>query len=154
MVQIKGIQGSATNLTITLTSLPTGEGRVATQYDGGTNFPIKGWFSVKTKTGASLPIAGSLVEFYLAYSDAQSTEVITDAVSLTDAAIATLPSNVASIGSLVVQAAASTVYQTVFPVFDLPQKWSLIVWNNTNSGLSSTAGDHTIKFIPQYDQTV
>lgn len=154
MVQVKGTQGTPTTLTITLASLGAGAGRIATQFDGGENFPIKGWLSIKTKTGATVPVAGSLIEFYLAYSDAQSPEVITDTLGLTDAALATLPSNVSAIGSLIAVAAAATVHQTVFPVFDLPRKWSLVIWNGLNGALSATGSDHVVKFIPQFDQTV
>jgi len=154
MVQVKGTLGTATTLSITLTSLANGAGRIAAQYNGGSNFPIKGWISAWTKTGSVAPTAGSLIEFYLVFSDTQSPENITDGLGIIDGAIATKPANIRSVGSIVVSANADYDHQAVFPVFDLTQKWSLLVWNATGQALSSTAEDHVMKFIPQYDETV
>lgn len=154
MVTIKGSLGSTAALTATLTSMANAAGRVATQYDGDTNFPTKGWISATITCGAS-PVAGSRVELYLAYSDAETVgENITDGLSLTDAALGTKPINVKSIGAIATLGTTYEELKKVIPVFDLPRKWSLIIWNSTGDALSPTAEAFEIKFIPQYDETV
>lgn len=158
MVTVKGLLGTATTLAISLASMADEAGRSAQQYNGGTNFPTKGWISVEMKPGAS-PDAGNLLELYLAYSDAQSTENITDGfgtdygITTSDAALSTKPINVQSVGAIAI-GTANTSHKKVFPIFDLPQKWSLIAWNSTGDTLSAVAEDFEIKFIPQYDETV
>jgi hypothetical protein len=162
MVQVKGALGTPITLTITLadgtTGLADGAGRVADQYDGGAQFPLKGWISVITKTGTVAPAAGSLLEFYLAYADPDGN--ISDGgssstgIGTEDGDLSNKPENVQQVGSLVMNAALAQEHRTIFPVFDLPRKWSLIVWNETGEALSTTASDHVIKFIPQFDETV
>ena len=71
MVTVKGTLGTATTLTITLAGLASDAGRSAQQFDGGTNFPTKGWLSIKMAPGDS-PVAGNVLELYLAHSDGQS----------------------------------------------------------------------------------
>jgi hypothetical protein len=159
MVTVKGSLGSATTLTVTLTSLANNAGRSAAQYDGGTNFPTKGLLSVKMKPGAN-PVEGQRLEFHLAFSDSEGTENITDGsdtdygITTSDAALATKPINVQSIGAIAMSGTGNTTHKKVIPLFDLPQKWSLIAWNTTGDALSSTEADFVIKFIPQYDATV
>jgi len=158
MVTVKGLLGTDTTLTITLASLANGAGRSAAQYDGGTNFPIKGWISVKMSPGIS-PVAGNLFELYLAYSDGQSAENVTDGsdtdygITTSDGPLSTKPINVQSIGAIAMSGSTSP-HRKVIPIFDLPQKWSLVAWNSTGDTLSTTAGDFEIKFVPQYDETV
>jgi hypothetical protein len=158
MVTVKGLLGTASTLTITLASVADGAGRVATQYNGGTNFPTKGWISVKMSPGIS-PTTGNLLELYLAYSDGQGTENITDGsdtdygITASDGALPIKPINIQSIGAIAMSGTTSP-HRKVIPVFDLSQKWSLVAWNSTGDSLSVTAGDFEIKFIPQYDETV
>lgn len=162
MVQVKGALGTPITLTITLgdgtNGLADGKGRVADQYDGGAQFPLKGWISVITKTGALAPAAGSLLEFYIAYSDPDGN--ISDGgasntgIGTEDSDLNNKPENLQQVGALVMNAASSEEHIVVFPVFDLTRQWSLVVWNETGESLSTNSGDHTIKFIPQFDETV
>jgi len=162
MVQVKGALGTPATLTIALADdtngLADGAGRVATQYDGGAQFPLKGWISVVTTTGTVAPASGTLLEFYMAYSDPDGN--ISDGgasatgIGLTDAALTNKPENVQQVGALVMNSAIAQDHAVVFPVFDLPRKWSLVAWNETGEELSITASNHVIKFIPQFDETV
>lgn len=154
MVQVKGSLGTATTLTMTLTALGDGAGRVATQHDGGANFPIKGWISVLVKTGDSAPVDGSLLELYMAFSDNEGTENVTDSIPTSDAALTSKPDNAKPIGSIVMKAITNYDHRVVIPVFDLPRKWSLVMWNAAGAALSTSASHHVVKFVPQFDETV
>lgn len=139
----------ATAATITLGSLADGAGRISTQINNGEYFPRSGQVSVKLKSGAIAHTDGSLAEVYLVRSDGQSSEIIAGTYGAADAAVAARPTNAELIGSVVFGTATATNFQGVFHVDNLPQKFSILIWNATGQALDTTNGNHAVVFVPE-----
>ncbi len=149
MASIKQAYETTDTLTITLASLATGAGRASTAIDNTTNKDPWAKVFVKVKTGASGVSATGYVSVYLIGS-ADGTNY-DDAFGGTDAAYTPVCAKL--IGYLPTIANATT-YQKTFNLEDLgvelPQKFSIGIWNASGAALDSTAGNNAVLTVRNY----
>ncbi len=143
---VKNAYGSKTSITITLTSLANAAGRESTVIDNTTNKFLDALIRFKTNGQAS---GTALVDIYIYAALGDTT--YTDAATGTDAAFtAANRRNSKYLGSVQMNAATSVTggLFSVAAAFGgvLPDKWGLIVINNSGAALSATGGDHVIEY--------
>lgn len=136
------------SFTITLTSLGSGAGRVATAIDNTTNLFNDALCELKFKTGT---VSGNkqLIVYAVASNDGGTT--YTDNVGGTDAAVSTQPAAAQVVASISNLASTTSYYIGPFSVAQafggtLPASWSLVIWNDGCGTLSVTGTDHTLKY--------
>jgi len=149
MANVKQALGTAATMTKTLASLANGSGRAATAIDNGTNLHVSADVRVKIKTGASGVSSTGYVAVYLLRSEDGTN--YDDGFGGTDAVYT--PVNAILLGYINAVANATT-YNKVFDLAELgitlPAKWSIGLLNQTGAALSSTEGDHEIKYREKY----
>jgi hypothetical protein len=130
-------------LTITLASLASGAGRVCTAADNSSNKFTDAAVFIKIKTGTTSGNKQILI-YAIGTSDGGTT--YTDNVSATDAAVSSQPQTAATLRGFANLISTSTYYigpLSVAGAFGfLPEKWSIVIWNDGAGTLSATAGDH------------
>ncbi len=141
--------GSKTAMTWTGTSLGNGNGRESTAIDNTGNRYRDVRIRIQTKGQAS---GTALVDVYVYTALGDST--YTDAATGTDAAFtAANRRNSRYLGSIQMNANTSAV-QGEFQMSDIfttmPDKWGLIIINNSGAALSATAGDHVVEYEGAY----
>ena len=149
MASIKQAYETSDTLTITLASLGSAAGRAATAIDNTTNKDPWAKVYVKVKTGASGVSATGTVNVYL-ISAADATNY-DDNFAGTDAAYT--PVNAKLIGYLTANVNATSYYKTINledQGVELPQKFSIGIYNNTGAALDSTAGNHAVLVVRNY----
>lgn len=133
---------------ISLGSLANGAGRIGDVIDNtATRAPMAQVF-LRTRTGASAPTVNTPIKLYLIRRSNGATDIADSALGEVDAAVTTEPVNAELIGSIVVTAATATTYEKSFLVYDLPPKYSIVVWNAIGQALDATAGNHILQIIP------
>lgn len=153
MADIKSAYGAKTTITLTLTSLTNGSGRESTVIDNTSNKFLDALLRFQTNGQAS---GTGLVDVYVYAALGDTT--YTDAATGTDAAF-TAANRRNSPYLFSVQMNAGTAVQgglvSVASAFNgtMPDKWGLIVINNSGATLSATAGNHVIEYEGAY-QTV
>lgn len=136
------------SVTITLASLANGSARQSTVLDNTSNLYLDALVTVKIKTGASGNTAAGTVEVYaIATTDGGTT--YTDGGGATDAAIT--PNAAAFLGSFPATANATTYIggpMSVAAGFGgvLPNKWAIVVKNNTPSTFDTTGGNFAVQY--------
>jgi hypothetical protein len=140
---LAGYGSSNQTITITLTSLVSAAGRVCTAIDNSSNkFTDAGVF-LKTKTGTT---AGNKQLLVYAIGSVNGGTTYTDNVSATDAAVSTQPPTAPLVKGIGVLVSTTAYYVGPFSVAGafgfLPERWSLVVWNDGGGTLSATSGDH------------
>ena len=143
-----GTQGVA--LTITLASLGNTSARASTAVDNTSNLYLDALIAVKIKSGASGTAATGVVNVY-AYGTVDGGTTYTEGATGTDAAITlTVPTNARLIGVLNVVANATTYIGTysLAEAFGgiAPQKWGIIIDNESGAALDSTAGNLFVEY--------
>jgi hypothetical protein len=133
--------GSWTSITITLNSLASTSSRQSTAVDNSTNLYVDALVSVTIKPGTVT--APSTVSVY-AYEVGDSGNY-TDGCSGTDGAYTLLsPTNLRFLGqvSLPTSSTAETspAYSLAAAFGHMPEKWGIVVLNNTGAALDATAG--------------
>jgi hypothetical protein len=149
MASIKNAYETTDTMTITLASLANASGRAGTAIDNTTNKDLLAKVFVKVKTGASGVSSTGYVSVWLIGS-ADGTNY-DDGFAGTDAAYT--PVNARLIGFLTTTANATT-YQKTFNLEDqgieLPQKFSIGIYNNSGAALDSAAGNHAVIITRSY----
>ena len=140
--------GTLVTNTITLTSLGNGAGRIGTVVDNTTVRAPMCMVFFRTKSGASAPTANTPIKLYLIRRSNGGTDLADNALGTADAAVTTEPTQAELIGNVIVTAGTATVYEKSFLLYDLPPKYSLVVWNAVGQSLSATAGDHILQIVP------
>ena len=149
MASIKQAYETTDTLTITLASLATGAGRAATAVDNTTNKDPWAKVFVKVKTGASGVSAQGYVSIYLIGS-ADGTNY-DDAFSGSDTTYT--PVCAKFIGHLPTIANATTYSKTINLEdlgIELPQKFSIGIWNASGAALDGTSGNHAVLVVRNY----
>jgi hypothetical protein len=143
---IKSKYGSPATITCTLASLTTTSARSCLAVDNTSNLYLDVLVQVQIKSGAASTSTTGYVNIY-AYGTADGGTTYAEGAG-TDAAITlTVPPNVKLIGRLNVVANAVTYKSEPFSVAAafggvLPQKWGIIVENQSGGTLDSTEGSH------------
>jgi hypothetical protein len=140
--------GTLVSPTITLTSLANGAGRVSDAVDNTTVRAPACMVYFQVTTGGSAPTANTPIKLYLIRRSNQSTDIADSNLGTTDAAVTVEPTNAEQVGSVVVTNATNTSYYKSFLVYDLPAKYSFVVWNATGQALNSTAGNFVFQVVP------
>lgn len=135
-------------LTISLASLANAAGRISAVIDNTAVRAPAGFLFVRIRSGAVAPTANTPVKIYLIRRSNLGTDLADGALGTTDAAVAAEPTNAEQIGSIVFPATANLTIERSYPVYDLPARFSFVVWNALGQALSATAGDHVLQFVP------
>lgn len=157
MANIYGSQGTAVvwkssggDHAITLTSLANNTGRKGVTHDWTASFPLFTRVELITKFGTG-PTAGKTIDLWWASSADNS--VFDGQLASADAAQNdfSLVYQLHFIGSMPVL--NNTSAQSKSFIFRLPARYGFpVVMNNaTGQSLSATAGDHTLTFLPIYE---
>jgi hypothetical protein len=132
-------------ITCTITSLGSTSARQSTAVDNSTNLYLDALVFVTVKTSASALGAGPYVNVY-AYGTADGGTTYTDGATGSDAAYTLIsPPNLKLIG-IISTPSTSTSYKagpfSVAQVFGgvLPEKWGIIVENQTGQSLDASVG--------------
>jgi hypothetical protein len=139
---------SEATITCTLASLTNGSARESTAIDNGTNKYLDALLRVLTKGQAS----GTLVLEIYAYGSVESSSpVYTDSATGSDAAFTAANIKNARFVGVVTMNTTTAVVGGPFSVAAafggvLPIKWGLIFKNSSGATLSTTGGDHVIKY--------
>lgn len=134
-------------ITCTLASLTNTSVRQATVVDNSSNVFNEALVHVKVKSGGSGTATTGYVNVY-AYGTADGGTTYTEGASGSDGSITlTSPTNARWIGSINVVANATTYNGGPFPVSPafggtLPEKWGIIIENQSGGTLDSTEGNH------------
>lgn len=139
---------SAVTLTISLASLGNGAGRISDVIDNSTTRAPAGFLFVRVRTGGSAPTNNTPIKFYLIRRSDAATDLADGALGTSDAAVSAEPTNAECVGSIVVGTGTNTTYEKSIPLYDLPKKFSIVVWNAIGQALNSTGGDHVLQFVP------
>ena len=133
-------------ITVTLASLTSGSSRQSAVVDNSTNQFIDALVAVNIKSGASNTAANGYVAIY-AYGTADGGTDYTDGATGSDAAFTpTSPTNLRLVGIINVVANAVTYKGGPFSVAaafggSLPQKWGIVVSNQSGGTLDATEGN-------------
>jgi hypothetical protein len=146
MAERKASYAAKTAITITLTSLANGAARQSTVVDNTTTRYLDALLRIRTNGAAA---STALVDVYVYAALGDTT--YTDGATGSDAAFtAAARLNSRYLGSVQMNAATGVVAYlgSVAAAFGgtLPDKWGLIVVNNSGDALSATAGDHAVEF--------
>lgn len=152
---IRALFDAVQTLTITLTSLANGAGRVSAQYDNTVAKATRGFLAVRTKMGASAPSGAQAVRFYLIRNSNAGTNIqggrLGTALGTADAAATVEPVNAELIGTVYISAAAQNVDE-LFLIVDPGPLFSIVAWCAAGNALDSTAGNHVLQWVPFVDE--
>jgi hypothetical protein len=159
MASIKTAYGSSGQaLTITLTSLADSStaGRESTVVSNVTDLFLDVLVTCKIKTQNSGSIAAPSAAFVYAYASVDGGSEYPDTVTGSDAAITmNSPTQLKLLGA-VYAAAINTTYKggpwSVAALFGgrMPERWGIVVQNDTGTALSSTGSDHVVEYQGVY----
>lgn len=147
--EIKDSFGGSTALTISLGGLADGAGRQSSLVDNSASRDqdVLVYVRLRTDTAAAAD-ADAVCEVYLLRGDADdTTEHVTDGAGASDAAFSV--KNAPLIGVITTGAtpAAGDVLYGEFLIHRPGPSWGVAVVNRTGLALSSTAGDHWVRFV-------
>lgn len=157
---IKGAYGTSNQtITITLASLTNTSARESTVIDNTTNLFLDALVQVISKSPASGTSASGYIVIW-AYATADGGSNYTQSATGSDAGITlTVPPNARRVGVINMVANAVTYKggpYSVAAAFQgaLPQKWGIIIENQSGGTLDSTGGSHSVFYQGVYGQTV
>lgn len=159
MSDVKTAYGSSNQaLTITLTSLADSStaGRESTVVDNGSNLWLDVLISAKIKTANSGSIAAPSSVFLYAYASTDNGTSYPDAATGTDAAITLNNPTQLKLLGVIYAAAINTQYKggpwSLAALYGgkMPQKWGVVVVNDSGTALSATGSDHGVWYQGVY----
>ena len=142
-------------ITVTLASLVNAGARASTVVDNSSNLFLDALVQLKIKSGASGVLTTGFVNVY-AYGTTDGGTSYPEGATGTDVGVTlTIPPNVRLIGSLNVVANATSYISepmSVAAAFGgiLPQKWGIIIENQTGASLDGTEGNHLKEYQGVY----
>lgn len=150
MATVKASYASSAALTITLASLADGSMRQSTAVDNSSNLYVDALVGGKIKTGASGVSASGYVDLYLAVSHDGGTTYSGDA-SGTDGAYSGESGNLIFLARVTADANATTYEFSGFSIAQacggsMPQRWVIVVDNQTGAALDSTGSNHAVEY--------
>lgn len=159
MADVKtGYGSSGQALTITLASLADSStaGRESTSVDNSSNKWLDVFIAAKIKTQNSGSISAPSAVFVYAYATADGGTTWPDTVTGTDAAITlNSPTQLKLLGAIYA-AAINTQYKggpwSLAALFGgrMPEKWGVVVQNDSGTALSATGSDHAVWYQGLY----
>lgn len=132
--------------TITLASLANAAGRISAVIDNTATRAPAALVFLRATTGGVAPTVNTPIKLYLIRRSNGGTDISDSNLGTADAAVATEPANAEQIGSIIVTAAINTQYDRSFMIYDLPPKYSILVWNATGQTLN--ASGHILQVVP------
>lgn len=149
MADIKQAYGSATAITITLTSLGNGSARQSTEVDNSSDLYRD--VVIRIKTNGQSGGTGQLAVYV--YGSVGDT-IRSGNAGASDAAFSGQLAELDLLGT--VQMNAATGVTVLMPSFlqslgYVPQKWGIVIQNDSGAALSATAGDHDLDYQGIYD---
>lgn len=151
MADIKNKYGSATAITITLASLGDGSGRQSTEIDNSSNKFIDALVRIKAKG-----LAGSTGNIEV-YAFAQvGNDVRTDEAGASDSAITQRNAPLVGIIEMDGTTSVTSAILSIAQAFGgtLPEKWGIIIVNQSGAALSATGGDFDLDYQGVYKDVV
>lgn len=149
MASLKNAYAAKATITCTLTSLANGSVRESTVVDNTSGLYIDALLRIKTNGQAS----GTSVCRIFAYAALGDT-TYTDLATGSDAAFTAGVRNSVYVGSVQMNSATAVTAGplSIASAFGgtLPDKWGLIIVNNSGAALSATAGDHVLEYEGVY----
>lgn len=136
---------SGQSITCTITSLTSGSAQQSAAVDNSSNLFFDALVSVKIKTASSATSATGYVSVY-AYGTVDGGTTYTDGATGSNASMTpTVPPNLKLIGNINCVANSTTYIGGPFSVAAafgglLPQKWGVVVVNNTGATLDASVG--------------
>lgn len=140
--------GTIVSPTITLTSLANAAGRISAVIDNTVVRAPAAMVYLEVTTGGTAPTVNTPIKLYLIRRSNGTPDISDSNLGTADAAVATEPANSEQLGSVVVTAATNTSYFKSFMAYDLPAKYSLLVWNATGQALNATASNFDLQVVP------
>lgn len=160
MASIKeSFQNTVQNLTITLASLANGSARQSNVVDNSSDGFLDVLISFNMKTAASSTSATGYVNIY-AFGTTDGGANYTENAGASDAAITLVsPTNLKFIGQANLVANSTTYKMGPFSLAaafggQVPQKWGVVVQNNTGAALDATEGSHVKTYQGIYSSVV
>ncbi len=149
MSDIKAAYGAATAITITLTSLGDGSARQSTEIDNSTDLFRDVIVRIKT-----LGLAGSVNELSVYLYGSVGDTVRSGGAGASDAAFTGQLEELAFLGT--VQMNGTTSVTALMASFlqalgYVPNKWGIVVQNDSGAALSATGGDHDVDHMGIFD---
>jgi hypothetical protein len=142
--------------TFSFGSVANAAGRIAAEIDNTSVRATRGQVSVRLKTGAVAPTAGSLYKVYLIRNSNDATNIQGGrggtALGTADAAVSVEPVNAECVGAVTLTASTATTFDEVFPVQDPGPKFSFVVWNASGQTVDTTNGNHVLQWSPIVDE--
>lgn len=148
MANVKTAYGTeAQAFTITLASLAAAAARESTVIDNTSNLFLDALVELRIKLQAGTPGADKRVYVWAYGTVDAATPVYPDAVTGADAAITlNSPKNLRLLGLIEAPTSAGTFTGGPWSIAQLfgsmPEKWGIVVENQTNIALTATEGDH------------
>lgn len=135
---IEQLYGTANQaITCTLTSLANGGARQSTAIDNTSALFFSAKVFLKIKSGSSSVSATGTANLYV-YETADAGTTYSDGATGSDGSITlTAPPNMRLVGVLNM-VANSTTYEGCFTINDLPQKWGIVIVNNSGAAFDGT----------------
>jgi len=147
--ELKDKFSTSAALTISLGGLADGAGRQSSLVDNSASRDQDVMIFVKLRADtAAAPDADAVCEVYLLRGDADATdEHVTDGAGASDAAFT--PLNAPLVGVVTTSGAPSAgdVLYGEFLIHRPGPTWGIAVANRTGQALSSTSGDHWVRFV-------
>jgi hypothetical protein len=135
--------------TITLASLANGAGRISAVVDNTSVRAAMANIFLRIMTGGSAPTANTPIKLYLIRRSNDGTIDLADhALGTSDAAVSAEPTNAEQIGSIIVGTGINTSYEASFRAYDLPAKYSIVVWNAIGQALHATGSNFELQVQP------
>lgn len=137
---------------LSLASLSSASGRICDVIDNSAVRAPMAMVWLRFTTG-NAPASNSAVRVYLIRHSDDATNPMADQnaeVSLVDAAFSPEPVNADFVGAVTVTNGAGLTYTKSFPVYDLPKKYSFVVFNGTGNTLSSAAESFGFQVQPMF----
>lgn len=105
--------------------------------------------AIRVKTGTS-PTVNTPIKIYLIRRTNDSTDIADAALGTADAAVSVEPTGAELLGVIIVTATSNVVYEQLFRAYDLPPKYSVLLWNATAVSLNSSTStaDQELEVVP------
>jgi hypothetical protein len=148
MATLAASYASSATITITLASLASGSARASTVVNNSSNLYVDALVGLKVKANAAGTSSSGQVNVYL-YASADAGTNYSDGASGSDAAH-TLNKNARLVHVMALDANAETAKAEGISVAQafgyMPEKWGVIIENQSGAALDSTGGNHEVHY--------
>lgn len=139
--------GAVQTLTISLASLANNAGRISALIDNSVIRAPAGELYLKIRAGTA-PTNNTPYKIYLIRRSNGATDLADHNLGTSDAAVSAEPVNAEQVGSIMVTNTLNADWYASVRLYDLPEEFSIVVWNATGQALNATAGEHIVQYRP------